>query len=115
MFSLMLFQYFGPITKPQGVATYGDYNVGLISLFNNLLKLIIVGAGLFTFINIIIAGYTFLSAGGEPKKIAEAWGKIWQSLLGLSVVAGSFILAAIFGWLIFKDPGAILRPKIYTP
>lgn len=110
-----LFAFFGSVTKPQGVITYGDYNVGLVSLFNNLLKLVIVGAGLFAFINIIIAGYTFLSAGGEPKKVAEAWGKIWQSLLGLLFVAGAFLLAAVFGWLVFKDAGAIIRPKIYTP
>jgi hypothetical protein len=88
---------------------------GLISFANNLLKLIIGVAGLFAFFNIIIAGYTFMSAGGDPKKVEQAWAKIWQSLLGLLFVAGSFVLAAIFGWLIFGDASAILVPKIYGP
>jgi len=108
--------FWGPIDKPPGIDKYGDLTTpgkGLILFVNNLLKLIIVGAGIFAFFNIIIAGYTFLGAGGDSKKVEQAWAKIWQSLLGLFFVAGSFVLAAIFGWLLFKDPLAILRPQIY--
>lgn len=118
MFSLLLIQFFGPIDKPQGVTTYGDFNApngGIIFLMNNLLKLAIVIAGLFTLINFIIAGYTFFSAGGDSKKITEATAKIWQSIIGLLIVAGSFLLAAIVGWLIFRNGGAIINPTIYTP
>ena len=107
--------FFGQILQPPGISEYGDFQTGLINFANNILKLLIAGAGLFAFFNIIIAGYTFLSAGGDPKKIEQAWARIWQSLLGLLFVAGSFVLAAIFGWLIFGDPGAILSPAIYGP
>lgn len=107
--------FFGQISLPPGVVDYGDFNVGLIKFGNNLLKLIIVGAGIFAFINIIIAGFTFLGASGDPKKTQQAWEKIYMSLIGLMFVAGSFVLAAIFGWLLFKDPTAILSPKIYGP
>ena len=72
-------------------------------------------AGLYAFLNIIFAGYGFLSAGGDPKKIEMAWGKIWQSLIGLLIIGGSFILAAIFGWLLFKDPMFLVYPKIDSP
>ena len=112
-------QFFGCVTPPapfqDTAGQYGSYNTGLMKFANNILKLIIVGAGIFAFINIIVAGYGFLSAGGDSKKVEAAWNKIWQSLLGLAFVAGSFVLAAIFGWLIFKDPTAILSPKIYGP
>jgi len=107
--------FFGCVSPPPGVKDYGDFKTGLIPFANNILKLMIVGAGIFAFINIIVAGYGFLSAGGDSKKVEAAWNKIWQSLLGLAFVAGSFVLAAIFGWLIFKDPTAILSPKIYGP
>jgi len=107
--------FFGPISAPQGVSEYGDLQTGVVRFANVLLKLIIGAAGLFAFFNIIIAGYTFLGAGGDPKKIEQAWAKIWQSLLGLLFVAGSFVLAAIFGWLIFGNASAILVPKIYGP
>jgi len=31
------------------------------------------------------------------------------------IMAGSFVLAALIGWLIFGDATAILNPKIYGP
>jgi hypothetical protein len=36
-------------------------------------------------------------------------------LLGLLFVAGSLVLAAIFGQLVFGDPRVILQPTIYGP
>lgn len=108
---------FGPITPPAPFLPdkYGNFETGLMKFANNILMLIIAGAGIFAFMNIIIAGYTFLGAGGDAKKVEQAWARIWQSLVGLLFVAGSFVLAAIFGWLLFKDPTAILSPKIYGP
>ncbi len=107
--------FFGSVAPPQGIAQYGDFQTGVVKFTNVLLKLIIGAAGLFAFFNIIIAGYTFMSAGGDAKKVEQAWSRIWQSLLGLLFVAGSFVLAAIFGWLIFGDARAILVPTIYGP
>lgn len=107
--------FFGNITPPAAIQAYGDLDTGLVKFANNLLKLLIVGAGIYAFLNIIIAGYEFLGAGGDAKKVEAAWKRIWQSLLGLAFVAGSFVLAAIFGWIIFGDAGAILSPEIYGP
>ena len=108
--------FFGAVSPPPGVATYGDISSGgLVKFANNILKFIIVIAGLYAFINLVVAGFDFLGSGGDAKKVKSAWEKIWQSLLGLAFVAGSFVLAAVFGWLIFRDPTAILNPKIYGP
>jgi len=111
----MILQFFGKVDLPEPLKPYGSYKTGLMKFANNILKLVIVGAGIFAFINIIIAGYTFMAAGGDTKKIDAAWAKIYNSLIGLLFVAGSFVLAALFGWLLFKDPTAILNPKIYGP
>ncbi len=110
-----MWQAFGPITSPVGVNLYAAGTAGLVQFLNNLLKLLIVVGGLFALFNIVMAGYGFLSAGDDPKKMAAAWAKIWQSLIGLLVIAGSFVLAAIFGYLIFGSATAILSPKIYGP
>lgn len=108
--------FFGNISPPPGVTNYGDVtNGGLIKFANNLLKLLIVGGGLFTFINIILAGLGFISAGGDPKKIEQSINKIWQSILGLVIMAGSFVIAALLGWVLFQDATAILNPRIYGP
>jgi len=111
--------FIGPINPPPGIKEWigvgGGEVPGLIPFANALLKLTITLAGLYAFFNLVIAGYQFMSAGGDAKKVGEAWSKIWQSLIGLLIVAGSFVLAAIFGWLLFGNAGAILNPKIYGP
>jgi hypothetical protein len=87
---------------------------GLFLLLDNLIKFTIVIAGIYSFWNIILAGYGFLSSP-EAKDVAKAWARIYQSMYGLLIVAGAFVLAAIFGYIIFKDPTALLVPKIYGP
>lgn len=107
---------FGQVKPPPGVINYFSGNLeGLPLFFNNIIKFIIIGAGIFTLFNLVIAGYGFLSAGDDPKKMAGAWNKIWQSLLGLAIVAGSFTLAAIFGKLVFNDWNALLQFQVFGP
>ena len=116
MFNVLLAQTnpFGTVAPPPGVSNYtakfGAGSASLVGFISNAVKLLIIVASLYVLLNLIFAGYQFISAGGDAKKIEEAWNKIWQSLLGLFIVAGSFVLAAIFGQLIFGDPGFILNP-----
>ncbi|MGB6882369.1 MAG: hypothetical protein WBD86_03695 [Microgenomates group bacterium] len=108
---------FGPVTLPEEMQDKysGGVEGGAIGTFINLiLKTLIVGAGIYALINLVLAGYAFMSAGDDPKKMAGAWAKIWQTLLGLAFAAGAFVLAAIFGQLIFGDPTFILNPSIPT-
>jgi len=72
-------------------------------------------AGVYTLLNFVFAGYTFLSGAGDPKKIQDSWAKIWQSIIGLTVAAGSFVLAALLGLLLFRDSNAILQLRIFGP
>lgn len=111
---------FGDIKNPftdiapkyaQGV----NQNFGLIVFLTNILRLVFVLAGLYAFLNIVLAGIGFISAGGDSKAVSSAWAKIWQSLLGLLIIAASFVLAAIFGQLLLGSWDAILNPKLYGP
>jgi hypothetical protein len=88
---------------------------GLVGFLNLIIKTVMVVAGLFAVFNIIIAGYLFMTGGGDPKNISKAWMKISWTLVGLFFVVASVALAALFGWLVFGDPSIILSPKIYTP
>ena len=105
--------FFGTVSPPP--TGYGGVFSGLVPFLNNILRLVFVIAGLFAFFNLIIAGFGFMSAGGDPKGIEKAWSKIWQSLIGLLIIVGSFLLAAIFGQLLFGSPTAILQPVIWGP
>lgn len=94
---------------------YGGLETGLIPFFSNVLRLIFAVAGIYAFVNLILAGYGYMSAGGDSKAVSKAWDKIWQTLLGLAIIAGSFVIAALFGYLIFGDPMFMLKPTIYGP
>lgn len=88
---------------------------GLIFFLSNILRLVFVIAGIFAFFNFIIAGFQYMNAGGDAKSVSAAWERIWQSLLGLAIIVGSFAIAALMGQVFFGDVTAILSPSIYGP
>jgi hypothetical protein len=109
-------QIFGSVNQPPGVNKWGDFTSGGPTNFvTAILRTAIIGAGLYALVNFILAGYAFMSAGGDAKKIVDAWAKIWQSLIGLAIAVGSFTLAAIFGQLLFGEYDALLRIKVFGP
>jgi hypothetical protein len=72
-------------------------------------------AGIYAVLNLVLAGYGYISAGGDPKRIQDAGNKIWHSVLGLVVAAGSLVIAAVIGQILFNDPGALLRLRYFSP
>lgn len=102
---------FGNITPPDAVAGQ-DPGAGIGGLIQTVIWILIIGAGIYALFNLIFAGYAFMSAGDDSKKVAGAWAKIWQTLMGLAFAAGAFVLAALFGQLIFGDWNFILNPTI---
>jgi len=102
----------GTITRPRAVPTDVFSGPGL--LLQTFFTALIAFGGVYGVINLILAGYAFLSAGSDPKKIEAAWGKIWQTAIGLTFMAGSFLIAAILGKLIFGGTTSLLTPTIPT-
>jgi len=109
----------GEITPPGWMKKWGPKatevgpEFGLIIFFSNILKLLTVVAGLFAMVNLILAGLGIISASGEPEKLKSAQSKIWNSLIGLVIIAASFTIAAIVGWIFFGDATMIIKPKIW--
>jgi hypothetical protein len=96
---------------PTGTQVEQGHMPGLIAFLNSILRVVFVVAGLWALINFILAGFEYMNSQGDPKKVSAAWQKIWMTLVGLIIIVASFLLAAIVGILIFKDPFAILNPK----
>ena len=115
---MTLFQ-FGPIANPFPAISSGGYGnlseFGLMNFISNLVKTLIIGAGLFAFINLILAGLQYITSGGNPETTTKAWQQIYMSLIGLVIMVASFAITAIIGLVLFKDATAILNPKIYGP
>ena len=101
---------FGTIQNPtKYTSTQGQ---GLFDFLGNVLKLAAVIGGILMIVQIIMAGFDFISASGDAKKVEAAWAKIWQSLIGLIIIAGAFIIAGLVGRLTGIN---ILSPQIYGP
>ena len=103
---------FGQITPPETAFTGKEPGEAIGQLIQLVLWILIIGAGVYALFNLVLAGYSFMSAGDDPKKVTGAWAKIWQTLLGLAIAAGAFVLAGIFGELIFGRWDFILNPSI---
>ena len=108
-----MIQIFGSIKAPVNnqyfTATKGE---GLFLFISNLFKFAGVIAGIYMVVQLITAGYLYMSTEGDPKKATQAWTKIWQSVLGIVIIASAFIIAG----LVERFTGIkILNPEIYGP
>ncbi len=110
---LSFFQLFGGVKPPYGDTGYTSDVGGIIIFGSNILRLIFLIAGLFSLVKIIIAGFGFISAGGDPKAITKAWDNIWQSIVGLLIIVSSFVLAALIGQIFFNNANFILHPVLF--
>ena len=101
---------FGTVANPTGYTSTGGS--GLFLFLGNVLKLVGTIAGIYMVVQLIMAGYTYISAAGDEKKTLQAWGMIWQSVLGMVIIASAFVIASIVTQLTGIN---ILSPKIYGP
>ncbi len=107
---------FGTVAVPVGLSNFGsEPGPAFGKLIQFGLRALVVGAGLYAMFNLVLAGYSFMSAGDDSKKVSGAWAQISQTFMGLAFSAGAFVLAAIFGQILFGDPLFLLKPSIPTP
>ncbi len=115
-----LAQLGGQVTPPipgySGVTGGADFfQLGLPMFINNLILLLTIVGGLTLVFNVLLAGYAYISASGDPKKVEEAWTKIWQSLVGLIIMVSFIIIAGIINKVVFRGNINILQPTIVGP
>lgn len=84
----------GKIEKPPGLVpdTGGDPSNFVASFIRNGITILIISAFVIGLIWMIFAGYSFIFAGDDPKKMSSAWTRIYMGLLGLVVVVGAYAL-----------------------
>jgi hypothetical protein len=109
---------FGNIDAPPGVAELNqqsDSGIGLILFFSNLIKLISIVAGLWTMLNFILAGFTYITSADNSGAIEKIGSKLTLSVVGLAIIVASYTIAAVIGLILFGDASFIINPKIPSP
>jgi hypothetical protein len=99
----------GNIDLPTGIPKETIQTTEVISA---LVRFIVVVAGLFALWQLLTGGLAYISSGGDKGKLTEAQNKITMSLVGLVIIAASFLIIALISKILFGDFGAILAPKL---
>jgi hypothetical protein len=104
-------QVIGGITNPLPKYTSNN-GEGLFQFISNILKFVGTIGGIYMIIQLIIAGYGYMTAAGDPKAASAAWAQIWQSILGMVIIASAFVIASV----VERFTGIkIITPVIYGP
>lgn len=74
---------------------FSDYSTLASAIVSRFLAFAILAAGLFFFVKLISAGYTYLTSLGEPAKIQSASKELTNATIGLIIVISAFFLAQI--------------------
>lgn len=115
MFALLAqTDFFGKIEAPKALAAYGTSG-GLIVFISNMIQLAVIVGGLIALFNVVMAGYTYLTSGGDSKAHEKVMGKLTSSLWGIVLMILAPAIMAIVGFLLFKDSTYFLKPKITGP
>lgn len=103
---------FGTVDNPLAGKYDSTQGEGLFKFLSNIFKLVGTLAGIYMVFQIIMAGYKYISAQGDAKQTEAAWAQIWQSIVGIVVIASAFVIAG----LVERFTGIkILNPTIYGP
>lgn len=109
---------FGTIDAPPGVEQYnlaaGAGGIGLIIFLSMVIRIVTIVAGLYVFLNLITAGYDYISAG-DSKAHQAVKDKISMSIIGLVIIVLSYVIIALISYILFGDPSYILSPTIMGP
>jgi hypothetical protein len=107
---------FGTISVPEPVAnSYGELgpdSPGLTGFISDMVVLISVIGGLWFLINVVIGGLKLITADGDSKKLSEFGTRLSMMVIGLILMVGAPLIAALIGFVIFGDSTSLLTPTI---
>lgn len=99
---------FGNVCEEAG--TGGGKTLGFISnIFSRVIGVLTVAAGLWFFLQFLIAGFSWLSSGGDAQKISEAQSRMINAIIGLIIVVAAVAIMKVieffFGINFLNLPG----------
>jgi hypothetical protein len=90
-------EVFGTIDPPDAVSRIGYGNIGLNTFLSNIVTLIYMVAGIIFLFMFFIAGFTWLTAGGDKEKVGAAQKRMTNAVIGIVILAVAFLIARVIG------------------
>jgi hypothetical protein len=75
----------------------GGNNATLSTLINPIIANVLIFSGLFAFGTILVAGFTYITAGGDKAKTAQAQLMLNYGIIGLVLVVAAGIITRLLG------------------
>jgi hypothetical protein len=76
---------------------------GVIDTISSIIGMLTTAASIWFMLQILFAGYEWISAGGDTKKIENARNRITNAFIGIVIVVGSWSLLAVTGKFLGYD------------
>jgi hypothetical protein len=110
----LIAQLRNPVLPPGlGGGTNPDPNSGgkaLGQLVSNLVGALFIAAFLFTFVQLILGGMSWITAGGDKQKLENARNQITNAIVGLIIVAAAFAISSLVAKFFGLDLTALTIP-----
>lgn len=101
----------GTITAPGGIPNAASQTANLLNI---VIKLLVAVAGIYALWQFLSGGIDYITSDGDKAKVSAATNKFTMAFMGLALIAGSFIIIAIAGFLFFGNAGIFLNPSLET-
>lgn len=100
---------FGPWGFLGGDANISSAALRFTEIISRVIGVMTIIAGIWFIFQLIGGGYSYLTAGGEPKKMGDATSKITSGLIGLVVIVAAYAIIHLLGEILGFD---ILNPQV---
>ena len=93
----------GPWSNIDKIDKLNNPGIILADIISMAIGVMTLGAGIWFLFQIIIAGYNYLSAGGDRERFVAAGRKLTNSMIGLAIVIAAYALIALLGTIFNVD------------
>lgn len=101
----------GTLTAPESVVK-APSDAG--KFMSAIVSFIVVVAGIYALWQLLTGGLGYITSNGDKAKVQESSQKMLMAILGLFIIAASFIIAAVVSRLLFGDSSVIFSPTLKT-
>jgi hypothetical protein len=87
----------GSVYQPGNAAVSGGATITLSTLVNPLIANVLIISGVVAFFVIFLAGFNYITAGGDKGKTEQAQQMLNYGVLGIIVVAVAYLITNLIG------------------